>query len=71
MPADALVTLGARASADMVLTPKKRNIPFAASEELNVLTEQIMENSVFLVRRRNGIIGVENAKFSWVLEGVF
>ena len=71
MPADALVTLGARASAGMVLTPKKRNIPSAASEELNVLTEQIMENSVFLVRRRNGIIGVENAKFSWVLEGVF
>ena len=34
MPADALVTLGARASAGMVLTPKRRNILFPASEEL-------------------------------------
>ena len=34
MPADVLATLGARASAGMMLTHKKRNIPFLASEEL-------------------------------------
>ena len=35
MPIDALATLGARASAGMVLTPKSRNIPSPSSEELN------------------------------------
>ena len=34
MPADALVTLGARASAGMGLTPQSQNIPSPASEEL-------------------------------------
>ena len=33
MPADALVTLGAKASAAMVLTPQSRNIPSPTSEE--------------------------------------
>ena len=34
MPADALATLGARASAGMVLTPHSRNIPSPSLEEL-------------------------------------
>ena len=37
MPAaDALATFGASASADIVLTPKTRDIPYSASEELSV-----------------------------------
>ena len=34
MPADALATLGARASTGMVLTPQGRDIQFPSSEEL-------------------------------------
>ena len=50
MPADALATLGASASAGMVLTdPQRWNIPSSASKELrywNVITSTFGETTV-------------------------
>ena len=42
MLADTLATLGARASAGMVLTPQSRNIPFPASEELRYYKQSLL-----------------------------
>ena len=44
MPADNLVTLGARASAGMILAPLSWNIPSSASEELMYFWNKISWN---------------------------
>ena len=49
MPADALATSGARASAGMVLTLQNENIPSPASEELT--SQNIYYVNIYVYRR--------------------